>query len=183
MKRKPIEPEAFIIRPHDLLSRQWLVLTCGDLEAGSFNSMTVGWGSFGVNVEQPFVQLVVRPGRYTFEFMMRYDTFTLCAFSRDFRKALQILGTRSGRDCDKIAEAGLTPIASTRIAAPGFEEADLIIESRKIYWGDLRPENFLDNANRGKLSTEGLPPGLLRRDPCHIRDRRVLRPNLTGYSS
>ena len=76
--------------------------------------------------------------------MNKYDSFTICAFGKKYRDALQILGSRSGRNVDKIAEAGLTPIPSTKVAAPGFSEAQLIIELRKIYWSDLNPEHFLD---------------------------------------
>lgn len=144
MKRRPINYSEFLIQPHTILARQWLVLTCGDFEAGKFNAMTVGWGSFGVMWNMPFAQVVVRPGRYTFEFMNQYDSFTLCAFGKKYRDALQILGSRSGRNIDKIAEAGLTPIPSTKVAAPGFSEAQLIIELRKIYWNDFNPEHFLD---------------------------------------
>lgn len=144
MKRRPINYPDFLIQPYILWARQWLVLTCGDFAAKQYNSMTVGWGSFGVMWNMPFAQVVVRPGRYTYEFMERYDTFTLCALGKKDKPALQILGSRSGRDTDKIAEAGLTPIASTRIAAPGFDEAQLIIELRKIYWDDFSPKNFLN---------------------------------------
>jgi flavin reductase (DIM6/NTAB) family NADH-FMN oxidoreductase RutF len=144
MKRRPIDFPEFQVQPYSLLARQWLVLTCGDIKTGRYNSMTVGWGSFGVMWNKPFVQVVVRPTRYTFEFMNRYNTFTLCALGKKYREALQILGTRSGRDGNKIAETGLTPVPSTKIAAPGFAEAQLIIELRKMYWEDFKPENFLD---------------------------------------
>jgi flavin reductase (DIM6/NTAB) family NADH-FMN oxidoreductase RutF len=76
--------------------------------------------------------------------MERYDTFTLCGFPQEYQNALALLGSKSGRDGDKIAEAGLNPIASSGIAAPGFEEADLIVECRKIYWDDFEPTQFLD---------------------------------------
>ena len=94
---------------------------------------------------RPFAQIVVRPTRYTYGFMERYETFTLSAVGESFRGALQVLGTKSGRDGDKVAEAGLTPIPSSRVAAPGFSEAELIVECRKMYWDDLRPERFLES--------------------------------------
>ena len=122
-----------------------MLLTSGDFAAGQFNTMTVGWGSLGVMWRRPFVQVVVRPTRYTYGFMEQYDTFTLCAFPEAYRQALQILGTKSGRDEDKIAEAGLTPIASTLVPAPGFAEADLIVECRKMYWQDMDPAHFLNS--------------------------------------
>lgn len=144
MKRRPIDYSEFLVQPHTIWARQWLVLTCGDFEAGKFNSMTVGWGGFGVMWNMPFAQVVVRPGRHTYGFMEQYNTFTLCALGKKYRDALQILGSRSGRDRDKISESGLTPVPSTKIAAPGFAEAQLIIELKKIYWDDFKPEHFLD---------------------------------------
>lgn len=142
--RKQIPFGQFIVKSHRLWEKQWMLLTSGDFTEGRFNTMVVGWGSLGRMWGQPFAQVVVRPIRYTFEFMEQYSTFTLCAFTERCRKALQLLGTKSGRDGDKIAEAGLTPVASTQVAAPGFAEAELIVECRKIYWDDLSPANFLD---------------------------------------
>lgn len=143
MAPQAIPFERLMVRPCNLWLNQWLLLTAGDFAEGHFNSMTVAWGSLGVMWNKPFVQVVVRPVRYTYQFLERYETFTLCAFPEAYRKALSLLGTKSGRDGDKIAEAGLTPIASTRVAAPAFAEADLIIECRKVYWDDLAPAHFL----------------------------------------
>ncbi len=144
MERNPIAINNFSVQINDLFDKQWLLLTCGSLEQNSCNAMTISWGSLGVMWNRPFAQVVVRPGRYTHEFMERFDTFTLCAFPRAYHKALSLLGTKSGRDGDKIAEAGLTPVASTCVAAPSYAEAELVIECRKIYWQDLLPEHFLD---------------------------------------
>ena len=144
MDRIAVPWEKLIAKVHHLWEEQWLLLTVGDFHEGSFNTMTVGWGSLGVMWNRPFAQVVVRPTRYTREFMERYDTFTLAAFPEQHRPALNFLGSRSGRDGDKIAASGLTPIASTKIAAPGFAEAELIIECRKIYSQDLDPSRFFD---------------------------------------
>lgn len=144
MERHPISHDSFFIKAHALWASQWLALAAGDFQKGHFNAMTVAWGSFGTIWNKPFVQVVVRPTRYTYGFMEEYDTFTVSGFSEQYRPALQILGTKSGRDGDKIAEAGLTPVAASRVAAPGFAEANLIIECRKIYWDDFDPQRFLD---------------------------------------
>lgn len=143
MERARIVPSELNIRPHHLWSEKWLLLASGDFQAGRYNAMTVGWGSIGTMWMMPFVQVVVRPGRYTFQLLEESDSFTLCAFPDTCRQALQIMGSKSGRDMDKIAAAGLTPVASTEVAAPGFDEAELIIECRKIYWQDLNPQHFL----------------------------------------
>ena len=144
MTRQRIPIEEFVVKPQHLWATQRLLLTSGDFTAGRFNAMTVGWGSLGVMWGIPFAQVVVRPVRYTYEFMERYDTFTLCAFPKKYYSALQLLGTKSGRDGDKIAESGLTPMASTQVAAPSYAEAELVLECRKIYWDDMAKDHFLD---------------------------------------
>ena len=144
MKRQPIPIEEFIIKPHHLWDVQNLLLTSGDFAKGHYNTMTVGWGSLGVMWGMPFAQVVVRPTRHTFGFMEQYGTFTLYAFPKEYAPAVQLLGTKSGRDGNKIAEAKLTPIASAQIAAPSFAEAELVLECRKIYWDDMNPAQFLD---------------------------------------
>ncbi|MBD3289920.1 flavin reductase family protein [candidate division KSB1 bacterium] len=144
MPRKIITYEEFTSRPIDLWLNQWLLLTCGDFNKKHYNTMTVAWGSIGGMWNKPFVQAVVRPTRYTYEFMEQYDTFTLCAFPPKFRSDLQYLGTRSGRDSDKISDTKLSVIRSSKVAAPCFEEAELIIECKKIYVDNFKPDLFQD---------------------------------------
>ncbi len=145
-ERHPIDIYAFTAQPLHLFDRQWLLLTSGDFKRGEYNAMTISWGSLGIMWGRPFVQVVVRPQRYTYEFMEAYDSFTLTAFSKEYRKALNLLGTKSGRDGDKITEAGLTPVASECVAAPGFDEAELVMECRKMYWQDFDPTHFLNTS-------------------------------------
>jgi len=144
MTRNKITSEDFNFKPMANWDGQGMLLTSGDFQAGHFNAMTVGWGSMGIMWGLPFVQVVVRPVRYTYQFMEKYDTFTVCAFSETYAPALDLLGNRSGRDGDKISASGLTPIASTQVAAPGYAQAALILECRKIYWDDLEKSHFLD---------------------------------------
>jgi len=139
---KAIRPADFVTRPVDLWLHRWFLLTAGD--RAHYNTMAVAWGSIGNMWNRPFVQVVVRPTRYTFEFINQYDTFTLCSFPEAYRSSVNLLGTKSGRDGDKIAESGLTVIPSSVVEAPSFREADLIIECRKMYWQDLDPGHFLD---------------------------------------
>ncbi|MEI6875836.1 MAG: flavin reductase [Spirochaetota bacterium] len=144
MERKRIELPDLLSDGKLPFEARDMLLASGDFPAGRYNAMVVGWGSFGIMWGRPFVQVVVRPTRYTFEFMNEFETFTLSAYPGGFKKALAILGTKSGRDGDKIALAGLHPETSLAVAAPSFLEADLVVECRKIYWDDLDPERFLD---------------------------------------
>ena len=144
MDRKSIPINEFTVSPVHLWGEQWLLLTAGTNQPGKFNCMTVAWGSFGMMWAKPLAMVVVRPGRYTYEFMERSESFTLCAFPPDFKDKLTLCGTRSGRDLDKVQACGLTPIASSDIEAPGYDEATLIVECRKMYFADFHPSHFVD---------------------------------------
>ena len=144
MNLQPVDVKDFSPRIFHLFDDQWLLLACGDFTTRHFNAMTVSWGSMGTIWNRPFVQVLVRPTRYTFEFMNRYDTFTVSAFAEPHRSALSLLGSTSGRDGDKIAASGLTPVASRKVASPGFAEAELILECRKLFWQDIDPAHLVD---------------------------------------
>ena len=121
----------------------WFLLTAGENKTGGYNSMTVSWGAFGVIWHRPMAMVVVRPQRYTREFIETCATFSLCAFDEVHRPALEMLGTLSGRDTNKMTDCGLTPVALSHISCPGFDQAKLILECRKMYFGDLDPAHFL----------------------------------------
>jgi flavin reductase (DIM6/NTAB) family NADH-FMN oxidoreductase RutF len=144
MNRINIKPNDLLIKAADIWLNRWWLLTAGDCE--NYNTMTVAWGSVGGMWGKPFVQVVVRPQRYTYEFMEKYKTFTLCSFPFKYRNDLQKLGTFSGRHGDKIAQTQLTIEPSIVVEAPRFEEADLAIECRKIYLQDMNPEGFIERS-------------------------------------
>ncbi len=93
--------------------------------------------------QKPLVMVVVRPTRYTYEFTEKCDSFTVAAFPENMKDKLAYLGSHSGRDSDKIAESGLTPEVASAVDSPGFEEADLLLECKKTYFDDFKPENFV----------------------------------------
>lgn len=152
MELIPIPYEAFQTRIFDLWDNRWFLLTSGDFATGQFNTMTISWGSTGIMWGKPFFQVVVRPQRYTRQFLEKYATFTLSVLPESYRGALNSLGIKSGRDGDKIREAGLTPIAAHTTSAPVFAEAELVIECKKTYWADFDPAHFID------LSAERIYP-------------------------
>ena len=81
----------------------------------------------------------------TYEFIEKSDKLTLSFFSEEYREALRICGTKSGRECNKIAEAGLTPF-SVNDGCTAFKEANIIMECTKMYAGFLRKEDVIDPA-------------------------------------
>ena len=122
----------------------WALLTAGTMDC--HNTMTIGWGGLGCLWGKQVATVFVRPNRYTYEFMEREDFFTVSFFDEDCRDALKLLGRKSGRDGDKIAEAGLHAQAMQQSVS--FREARLTLLCRKIYHQDLDPDAIDPDARR-----------------------------------
>ena len=144
MNREIIEPADLRLDSVKLWEKRWLLLCSGDYISGNYNAMTVAWGSVGVMWHKPFAQVVVRPGRYTYDFMERFPDFTLSVLPDDMRETMSLMGSKSGRNINKIEEAGLTVLPSEKADAPAFDEAELILECRKSYRQPFDPTCFLD---------------------------------------
>ena len=111
---------------------------------GSFNTMTASWGGLGVLWSKKVSFIVIRPSRYTYEFIERSASYSLSFFEEKNRDALMLCGSKSGRDMDKVKEAGLTAV--TDDGPIYFKEARLVMQCRKLYFQDLQPVNFLDGS-------------------------------------
>ncbi|MBF9015936.1 MULTISPECIES: flavin reductase family protein [unclassified Oceanispirochaeta] len=146
MKRENIDIKKLYINPLSFWKDKCLLLCAGDLEKGDYNAMTVAWGSMGVMWHKPFTQIVVRPGRYTYEFMEKYPDWTVSVLPESYRSDITLMGLKSGREMDKIAESGLTLCGSAKIGAPAFEEAELILECRTMFRDVMKPESFVDQS-------------------------------------
>jgi flavin reductase (DIM6/NTAB) family NADH-FMN oxidoreductase RutF len=136
---KAIEPGKISGNAFDLIGRQWMLITAGD--KSGFNTMTASWGGLGVLWGGPAAFCFVRPQRYTDVFLKKSDRFSLSFYDERWRKALSLCGSKSGRDCDKVAEAGLTPVFDDGTVY--FEQARLVLVCRKLYMDAIRPESFL----------------------------------------
>lgn len=69
------------------------------------NTMTASWGGVGIMWGMNVATAYIRPQRYTKEFVDAEEMFTLSFFKEDYRKALNLCGSKSGRECDKDKEA------------------------------------------------------------------------------
>ena len=140
-----VDPYEYVARPFAQFYEGWFLLTGGDF-AAKWHTMTVSWGFAGTMWGKPVVAVVVRPTRYTREFLDARAEFTLSAFPEKYRRALTICGTKSGRDCDKMALTGLTPVASETVKPPTYKEANLVLECRTLYRQPMTESSFIDRS-------------------------------------
>ena len=117
---------------------RWALLCAGTAE--NHNAMTISWGGMGTLWSKPVVTVYVKPCRYTYQFMNDSEYFTVNFFPEEYKTALAVMGSKSGRDTDKETEAGLK--VKDLGKAVTFEGAAVTVLCRKIYWQDLDPANM-----------------------------------------
>lgn len=147
-----IELSTLSFNPFLKIRDQWALLAAG--QEGNFNMMTVSWGSFGQLWSKEVTTVYVRQSRYTMQFMDKNSHYALIFLKDGHKDALGVLGSKSGREIDKMAGAGLTPVFTPE-GVPTFEEAELTLVCRKLYKDDMPKENFLDPAVYDKCYADG----------------------------
>lgn len=116
----------------DILSvfdKKWALLTAGDSD--KFNTMTISWGGLGTIWGKPVATVYVRTSRYTHDFMDANDFFTVSFYPEEFKQILGVLGSKSGRDMDKMKGSGLTPVQTGE--SMSFKEAEITLICRKLF--------------------------------------------------
>lgn len=130
--------------PFTFFKGQGLLLCVGD--STNNNAMTIGWGSLGNiwrNIGANTVTVYVAEARYTYEFMEKYNYFTVMAFDKEDARYLGYMGTHSGRDGDKAAHLGLHTLY-TENGTPYYEEVKLVLECKTIYKAPFLTEGMCE---------------------------------------
>lgn len=133
---KPIEIDKNLI---DAIKNEWMLITAGD--KNGYNMMTASWGFLGEMWGNDTAIAMIRPQRYTMEFVEKSDYYTL-SFYGDNKDIHKVCGSMSGRDVNKTELTGLTPVFENNSVY--FEEARLVIICKKQYVQDMKEECFID---------------------------------------
>lgn len=128
------------LNPFSKIADEWFLVTAGD--ENGYNTMTASWGSLGTMWGKSVAVTVIRPQRYTKEFIDKNEYFTISFLKEGNKDKLSFCGSKSGRDYDKAKETGLNPVFIDGTAS--FEQAELILVCRKVFAQDINPESFLD---------------------------------------
>ncbi len=139
----------------DILSvfdKKWALLTAGTED--SFNTMTISWGGLGTLWGKPVATVYVRTSRYTHDFMDSNDFFTVSFYPEECRKALSVLGSKSGREMDKMKESGLTPVKADDSIS--FKEAEVTLVCKKLFKQQLDVANMPEDV--AKAMYDGQAP-------------------------
>ncbi len=129
----------------ETIGKEWMLVTAGTVD--HHNTMTASWGCLGWLWNKPVAVAFIRPERFTHEFIETNELLTLSflGHGEEARRIYNLCGSKSGRDCDKTIEAGLTPVATPE-GSTAFQQARLTLECRKLYKGNIQEQNFLDSS-------------------------------------
>lgn len=128
------------LNPFSKIADDWFLVTAGD--ENGYNTMTASWGSLGTMWGKSAAVTVIRPQRYTKEFIDNNEYFTISFLKEGNKDILSFCGSKSGRDFDKAKETGLEPVFVDKTTT--FEQAELVLICRKVFAQDINPDSFLD---------------------------------------
>ena len=122
---------------------------------GKVNTMVIGWGHIGVEWGRPIFVAYVRESRYTKQLLDKSGEFTVnVTLGEPDKDIVSVCGTKSGRDMDKIAHLGLTPVEGEKVSVPGIREMPLTLECKVIYKQD-QDKNAIDPACDARYYAKG----------------------------
>lgn len=134
-----------------------VLLTTTDGEKA--NTMTVSWGSLGIEWGVPVFTAYVRTARYSYGNLEKNGEFTVnIPVGEVDKKIISFCGSKSGRDVDKFKECGLTAQKAEEVAAPAIKEMKLTLECRVLYQQEQAPEAIPDEI-REKFYRPDAPNG------------------------
>ena len=140
----------------------WLV---GTYDAnGRPNLATIAWGGI-CSSEPPSVAVSLRKSRHSYDAVVARKAFTINIPSERFVREADFAGIASGRDLDKFAAAGLTPVRSELVDAPYAGEFPLVLECRLLHVFELGIHTqfvgeIVDvKADEAVLNDQGVPDG------------------------
>ena len=130
--------ESVTTHPFTKFDKDWALVCAGTKD--KFNACTVSWGCMGTLWSVPVVQIFIKPVRYTAKFLEESEYFTVSFYDKKYKTSLGTMGYKSGRNCDKVKEAGLTPKFLEH--AVTFEEASETFVCKKIYMCQMDKSKF-----------------------------------------
>jgi len=108
------------------------------------NIMTIGWASIGFLWGRPVMTVMVRKSRYTYELIEQSDEFTVSVPKTNMAEAIEICGTKSGRDTDKLKACALELFPGEKVKTPILKIPGVHFECSIVYKSSTDPQLLVD---------------------------------------
>jgi len=141
MERKEVHYTHQLAKTLDTLTSGGLLLAATK-KSGESNTMTIGWGTVGIIWGKKVFAVLVRPSRYTYEFIEEAGDFTVNVPTREIRRWVAFCGSRSGRTVDKFKEYNMTVSPGQRVSSITIDACPLVYECKVVHKNDVIPANL-----------------------------------------
>lgn len=122
------------------------------------NIMTVAWGGICCS-KPPCVAVSVRAATQSHGNIKYYQAFTVNLPAAHQVAEADFAGIASGRNVDKFAATGLTPVRAEHVHAPGVAEFPVVLECRVVHTAELGLHTlFVGEILDVKVDEEALGP-------------------------
>lgn len=121
--------EKEIWKPGNMLYPLPVVMVSAADRKGKNNIITIAWAGT-VCSDPPMVSISVRPERYSHAILRETGEFVINLTTRELAYATDYCGVTSGRDVDKFAKLGLSPLPASKVQAPMIGESPVNLECR-----------------------------------------------------
>ena len=121
--------EKEIWKPGNMLYPLPVVMVSVADRKGKKNIITIAWAGT-VCSDPPMVSISVRPERYSHAILQETGEFVINLTTRELAYATDYCGVTSGRDVDKFAKLGLSPLPAREVQAPLIGESPVNLECR-----------------------------------------------------
>lgn len=136
---QPFPIEQLELNPFEKIGKEWALVSAGSRQKA--NTMTISWGGVGVLWGKNVAFIFIRDSRYTKEFIDANDFFSVSFLGNQYRDALNYCGSHSGRDEDKLSNAGLT--WNYKLSIPFIDEGNLVLLCQKLSATKITEDSFL----------------------------------------
>jgi len=117
------------IKPATLLNPLPICLISCQGKESAPNILTVG--ALGICCfDPPMVGVAIRPNRHSHGLIVESGEFVINVPNQDLVRQVDLCGSLSGKEKDKFAAAGLTPLPAAVVGAPLVEECPINIECK-----------------------------------------------------
>jgi flavin reductase (DIM6/NTAB) family NADH-FMN oxidoreductase RutF len=99
---------------------------------GRPNAATVAWGGLCCS-KPPAVAIALRKVTYSYDSIVEQKAFTVNIPHEKYTTEADYFGLACGKDIDKFAKTGLTPVKSEIVNAPYIDEFPIVLECKLIH--------------------------------------------------
>ena len=153
MPKQEIAYDAYFQQVNKILGATGLLLGAGSPDKPT-NAMAIGWGALGVTWGKPTWTVLVRPSRFTYQLIEEAGDFTVNVPSPELSDAVAYLGSRSGRDEDKLAKLGLAVDSAQKVSSGIIRACPINYECKVIGSSDIVPQ-MLNDTVKSEYYREG----------------------------